>query len=235
MKEEKIPDKITWEEYACITSRITAASQTKHSYNIAMYTITIAIIGVALECKNAWLFLLPYVVLFSFHRIIQNERYRINKYDAYLAIYSEDRWERNYKAFHMNLEQSYAEHPHGITKSRFVRVSALHLSAVCSLMAIFMWVYNVTFIDGELDLNRLISNTSIFDCFLVVIAVLLFFIMIFWCKNATDSMSTRDKYIEQIKQQKTSSDEVEEQSAEIKERNQQSDVLKGTSVIRGTT
>lgn len=238
MKEETIVEKITWEEYACITNRIMTAIQVKHAYNVAMYTITIAIIGFALESKNAWLFLLPYIVLFSFHRLIQNERYRINKYDAYLAVYSKDGWEQNYKTFHMNLEQCYNRHPHGITKSKMVRVSALHLGFMCSVMAILMGGYNIISIESGVDLNRWISNTTFFDWLLGLAAVVLFVVMIFWCKNANDSMYTRDKYIEQIKKlilmeeddQKVSSNETMIEN----DLNKQEHVIKDDSVMKET-
>lgn len=204
MDNEQKQRKIKWEEYACITNRITTSFQVKHSYNIAMYTITIAIIGYALETKNAWLFLLPYVVLFSFHRIIQNERYRINKYDAFLAVYSDDIWEQEYKEFHDNLKQCYRIHEHGITTSKFVRVPALHLGFVCSVMSISMQVYNLVYINGRYDLNCLVTDYTLGDLFLLVVACVLLILIFLWCKNANNSIATREKYIEQIKQQKKS-------------------------------
>lgn len=198
MDKERNVKKITWEEYACITSRIMTSFQIKHSYNIGMYTITIAIIGFALETQNAWLFLLPYVVLFSFHRIIQNERYRINKYDAFLAVYSNDVWEQEYKEFHDNLKQSYKVHVHGITTNKLVRVPALHLGLVCSVMSIFMQAYVMVSTGEGYDLNRLITHYTLGDIFLIAVAFGLWILIFFWCKNANDSMATREKYIEQI-------------------------------------
>jgi len=201
MNKDETFEKITWEEYTCITNRITSSFQVKHSYNIAMYTITIAIIGFAVETKNAWLFLLPYIVLFSFHRIIQNERYRINKYDAFLAVYSDDVWEQGYKEFHDNLKKTYTVHTHGITTSKLVRVSALHLGLVCSMMSIFMRAYNLVCTGEGYDLNLLVKNCTLGDVFLLVAALGLLVLMFFWCKNANDSIATREKYIRQIKLQ----------------------------------
>lgn len=192
---------ITWEEYACITNRIIAAYQVKHSYIIAMYTITIAIVGYAIQAKNAWLFLLPYIVLFSFQRLIQNERYRINKFDAFLAVYSEDIWEREYKEFHDNLKLSYRVHEYGIITSKFVRVPALHLGVACSGMAILMQVYSLVYTSEGYDLNRLITHWTFWDILLLTIACVLLILIVIWCKNANDSEATRAKYIEQIRQQ----------------------------------
>lgn len=202
MDNEQEVRKITWEEYTCITNRIIASFQVKHSYNIAMYTITIAIIGYAIQAKNAWLFLLPYVVLFSFHRLIQNERYRINKYDAFLAVYSKDIWEREYKEFHDNLKLTYRVHEYGIVTSKLVRVPALHLGLVCSVMSIVMQMYNLVYTDEGYDLNRMVTQCKLGDLFLLIVACVLLILIFIWCKNANDSEATREKYIEQIKRQK---------------------------------
>ena len=55
-------------EYNALRSEILNLISIQNTYIIAMYTITITILGFGLQTQNSFLFLLPYIVLFSFQK-----------------------------------------------------------------------------------------------------------------------------------------------------------------------
>lgn len=71
----------------------------QNTYIVAMYTITITIIGIGLERKSNVLFLLPYIILFSFQCIISAKKDGYIRIAAYIAVYLEERdgWEKQYQ------------------------------------------------------------------------------------------------------------------------------------------
>lgn len=55
---------IHYNQYAPLKAEMQEIVAIQSNYIIAMYTITVAIIGIGLQFDNVWLLLLPYVVLF---------------------------------------------------------------------------------------------------------------------------------------------------------------------------
>lgn len=83
-----------WEEYVVHNESIRNMEVIKETYVIAMYTITFATIGIGIQVQNPILFLLPYLILFPFQRIIQNKNCNIQKRAALIAVFGEDIWEK---------------------------------------------------------------------------------------------------------------------------------------------
>ena len=75
------------EEHLSLRSEIISLVEIQNNYIIAMYTITIALITLAIQQKNVWIYLLPYVILFSFQRIILAKRDIMLRIAAYIAVF----------------------------------------------------------------------------------------------------------------------------------------------------
>ena len=178
------------EEYTAIKQEISATINIQHNYIIAMYTITAAFIGCAIEFDSLWLFIIPYLVLISFQRIVDVKKYHSLKLTAFLAVYSNDIWESNYTYFEEKvLSPTYAKSVLG--KFRIVRVSSLHLGALCTILCVGRAVLSL--MDNSTnDIARLVV-----PC---IISVLLFFFLIYWCSDALDSYATRKKYVKAFKE-----------------------------------
>ena len=86
-------------EYTMLKQEIISLVEIQNTYIIAMYTITITILGVAFERKSQILFLLPYIILFSFQRIISAKRDGMLRIASYIAVYLEEGtgWESIYE------------------------------------------------------------------------------------------------------------------------------------------
>lgn len=89
---------IHYNQYAPLKGEMQEIVAIQSNYIIAMYTITVAIIGIGLQFDNVWLLLLPYVVLFSFQRIIQAKKDVMLRIAAYISVFLDgpDGFEKNY-------------------------------------------------------------------------------------------------------------------------------------------
>ena len=87
-----------YNQYASLKTEMQEIVAIQSNYIIAMYTITVAIIGIGLQFDNVWLLLLPYVVLFSFQRIIQAKKDVMLRIAAYIYVFLDgpDEFEKNY-------------------------------------------------------------------------------------------------------------------------------------------
>lgn len=85
-------------EYTMLKEEILGLISSSDNLIIAMYTITIAILAVAFETNNCLLFLLPFIVLFSFQGVLNRKRDNMVKLAAYIAVYLEEEkgWESKF-------------------------------------------------------------------------------------------------------------------------------------------
>ncbi len=195
------------EEYTSISSKINSLANMLETYIIAMHTITIAIIGFALDRGNPWLYILPYIILISFQRIIDVKKYNLLKFSAYLACFSDDIWESNYLSIEDKLfKPTYTKATIG--RLRIVRISSLHLGLLCSLLSIIA-VFTNNFTEF-VSINAI----EIRDFVLVLSSILLFIFMMYWTRDALDSSKTLKKYIKHIKEVRADIENAEEKKSE---------------------
>lgn len=83
-------------EYLSLRSEIISLVDIQYNYILAMYTISIALISLAIQQQNEWIFLLPYIVLFSFQRVISAKRNIMIRIAAYIAVFLDEEfgWEK---------------------------------------------------------------------------------------------------------------------------------------------
>lgn len=82
-------------EYTMLKEEILGTISACDNLVIAMYTITIAVLAIAFETDNYFLFLLPFIILFSFQGVLNRKRDNMVKLAAYIAVYLEEEkgWE----------------------------------------------------------------------------------------------------------------------------------------------
>lgn len=191
------------EEYNSLRAEVLGIIDITQNYIIAMYTISIAILTLAVQQQNPWLFLLPYVVLFSFQRIISAKKDIMVRIAAYIAVFLDEDfgWEKNYKEI---FEKTTVKHNATNKFSNMMnaisgRISSLQIGVVCSVGCIIMNLYGVYEIvrNSTSDTNVLdkISPMNMFSC---VCALLLLAALREWCKNSLNTMQRREQYIESL-------------------------------------
>lgn len=180
------------DEISYISNQISVLNTSKENYIIAMYTITIMIIGFALEYKNNILFILPYLILFSFQRIIDSKKYNSLKYCAYLASFTDVGWERFFDFIEDEIfKPSYDETI--ISRLKLVRVSSLHLGLICSLLC------SISVVTESFSIYPFTQTVTNSGWILIGLAWFLFFLMIIWTWNALDSRKARKRYVNDFK------------------------------------
>ena len=192
----KIKDKLSTKEYSAIKNEIQAMINIQQTYVIAMYTLFAVFIGLALDYRNPWILLIPYVVLIPFQRIIDAKKAISMKLSAFLSVYADDVWETNYNYFEETVfSPTYKKSYFG--KKRIIRVSSLHLGAICSCFCIIRCILNLYKNRGN---NTNLVSDSYVPC---LVAVLLLVFMYYWCSDALDAYKLRQKYVEAlVKEQK---------------------------------
>lgn len=78
------------EEYSAIKAEINGLEAIINTYIIAMVTVAATIIGWGLDKQNSWLYLLAYMIIFSFQRVIDQKRRQSVKLSSFLAVYAND-------------------------------------------------------------------------------------------------------------------------------------------------
>ena len=185
-------------EYTMLKQEIISLVELQNTYIIAMYTITITIFGVAFERKSHILFLLPYIILFSFQRVISAKRDGILRIAAYIAVYLEEGkgWESSYE----KVVDKTTKESNGKEKfSRFMniitgRISSLQLGALCSIASIIMCCYN-----KGITLSN-IYDLKLTDSLVLIAAIVLFAVLYYWTKDVLKSK--RQRYIESLENAK---------------------------------
>lgn len=146
------------EEYSSLRAEIIGIVDIIQNYIIAMYTITIAILTFAIQQQNQWLFLIPYVVLYSFQRIIAVKKDIMVRMAAYIVVFldGEFGWEKNYSdicketTFKHNASEKFSKLKNIVSG----RISSLQLGAVCSVGCVIMSIYDI-FKNGIVSANIL--------------------------------------------------------------------------------
>ncbi|NSF39953.1 hypothetical protein [Blautia wexlerae] len=176
-------------EYSALRQEILNLITIQNTYIIAMYTITITILGIGIERKSSILLLLPYVILFSFQRIIAAKKDSYLRVAAYIAVYLEDGdgWEWRYKKI--------SENTIGIQKAnkkKFVikdiisgRISSLQLGLLCSSMSIGMCLIE--------NCKKILTMSNLT---IVILSIALFVSLCYFCKDTLETMKKRDNYIQ---------------------------------------
>ena len=189
---------ITDKEYTSLQNEIISIHQRKDGYEIACYTITITLFGFALQLKNEWLFLLPYLILFPIQRIISNKQAQATIISAYLAVFSDDTWEKYYTELHEGLYKNDSIITK-ISRLKIMRVSTLYLSMLSTLFCITINIYNYWFLNGRFPFLKDISM----DRFLPsVVSIFLFVMMGKYTLDALKSGERREDYIKKFNAKK---------------------------------
>ena len=195
------------EEYNSLRTEIIELVNIQNNYIIAMYTITIAILSLAIQQENEWLFLLPYVILFSFQRIISAKNDGMLRIAAYIAVFLDENvgWEKNY------------EQITGVAKttgrdkfSKFMnvisgRISSMQLGVVCSIGCAITCVKKI---GGDIDSW---SNLNFWEVLPIVVALFLFGSLREWCKGTLKNMEIRKEYIKNLEILKSQIEKNEEE------------------------
>lgn len=129
-------------EYNALRAEVLNLISIQNTYIIAMYTITVTILGIGLQTQNSLLFLLPYTVLFSFQRTISAKRDGYLRIAAYIAVYLEkgSGWESRYETIVRSIQpvpNSKNNKLLSIGKNIILgRISSLQLGVICSIASI---------------------------------------------------------------------------------------------------
>lgn len=190
-------------EYTSLRAEIISLVEIQYNYILAMYTISIAIISLAIQQQNEWIFLLPYIILFSFQRVISAKRNIMLRIAAYIAVFLDEDfgWEKNYNEIVDNtLNKHNSTEEYSDFKNVYSgRISSLQLGLVCSLGCIVLGVVHILENKGWNSLNNIVlSDISFLDMFPIVCAILLFCGLLDWCKGSLKAMDIRNKYIESL-------------------------------------
>lgn len=180
-------------EYTMLKQEIISLVELQNTYIIAMYTITITILGVAFERKSEILFLLPYVVLFSFQRIISVKRDGMLRISSYIAVYLEEGegWESKYEEIFNRTTRRSRKRFSKFTNIFIGRISSLQLGLLCSASSIIMHFYNKIKL---LNLNSL----ELQDVLVVLSSIILFTCLNYSVKDIFKSK--RKQYIRILKE-----------------------------------
>lgn len=192
-------------EYLSLRSEIISLVDIQYNYILAMYTISIALISLAIQQQNEWIFLLPYIVLFSFQRVISAKRNIMIRIAAYIAVFLDEEfgWEKNYNDI---VENTLKKHNNKKKFSKFKniisgRISSVQLGIVCSVGCFIVSVNHILENhDWESLKNIILSEIPFVEMIPVICAILLLMAIMDWSRGAIDAMEVRNKYIESLTQ-----------------------------------
>ena len=195
------------EEYTSLRSEIISLVDIQYNYILAMYTISIAIISLAIQQQNEWIFLLPYIVLISFQRVISAKRNIMIRIAAYIAVFLDGDfgWEKNYNDI---IDNTLKKHNNKKKFSWFKniisgRISSLQLGIVCSMGCIIVSMNHILENNHWDSVRNIIwSDVRLIEIVPVIGAIALLAYLMDWSRGAVDAMEVRDKYIESLTQYK---------------------------------
>ena len=191
-------------EYEVLKSEIIQLNNIEQNYIIAMYTITIAILGFAIERgTNEWIYLLPYVILISFQRIISAKKYHRLKLAAMITVYFDDLWENNYQKIENVFSKTYDKKR--LKHSIIIRVSSIHLAFICSMLCMGENLYKIFLVKIEKGTFTINYRPEVFliDFLPSIVAITLFIFQCIWSRNALDAPKVREKYIAALQKEKS--------------------------------
>lgn len=187
------------EEYNSLRAEILGLINIQNNYIVAMYTITIAILSLAIQQQNEWLFLLPYVILFSFQRIISAKNDGMIRIAAYIAVFldGEIGWEKNYSEIVNRTTNKRSDKFSKLLNVISGRISSLQLGVVCSVGCSILSVLKIK--ESEYGSWANIANLRYTYVLPIFCAILLLGSLKEWCKGALKNVSIRDQYIDALK------------------------------------
>lgn len=82
-------------EYNMLKTEIMQCVELEFNTQIAMITTVIAIFAIAIQCNNAWIFIITYLPLIFYQSIMNNKRNNRQKISAYIDVFYSDEslWE----------------------------------------------------------------------------------------------------------------------------------------------
>lgn len=180
-------------EYTMLKQEIINTSDIIVNITIAMYTISITIFVFALEFKNCYAFLFPYMILFPFQNMINRKRDGINRIAAYISVYLEKGkgWESRISK---NIVIFRGLDKHQVLVNRiwnFIigRTNSSQIGLLSTIFFLYTYANNVN-----------VKALTIENYCLLFLSVILFIILFWGNKRELSNMSTRDLYIERLKQ-----------------------------------
>jgi hypothetical protein len=129
-------------EYAALRNELVSTINIQINLTTVMYTATFVVLGLAISNSNAFLSLLPYLILFPFQGTINNKRGAMMKIGAYLNVFHEDdgQWESVYPKFNRRWKQVA---PKRRIRTRFLtRTSSSQLGVLSSGLAVYFHLAN---------------------------------------------------------------------------------------------
>ena len=198
---------VHYNQYAPLKSEMQEIVAIQSNYIIAMYTITVAIIGIGLQFDNVWLLLLPYIVLFSFQRIIQAKKDVMIRIAAYISVFLDgpDGFEKNYTKIVQKTTNRFSKKKPFSWFRNVVsgRISSLQLGALCTILCIIKYLLIER--EGRVLLFQWIENyeqITFIDTLPILSALALFALLCYRCRDALGAMRDRENYIRELKEWK---------------------------------
>ena len=180
-------------EYMTLRQEILNSINPCDTYKIAMYTITVAILGVAFSVKEPLLFMLPYIALPSFQWSINKRNENNITIAAYIAVFLEkdNGWESNNAELKkvMRLNGNFRT-PKPILSRLIGRIGSAQIGLVCSLLCILY---------SGLDLYEFTNGHIIKFSICVVLSVTLYISIRVITKDVLKLGKRKEKYIENLK------------------------------------
>lgn len=182
-------------EYTMLKQEIINTSDIIINITIAMYTISISIFVFAFEFGNYFIFLLTYMILFSFQNMINRKKDGINRLAAYIAVYLEEGngWE-SMLSDNMLVFRAYDKKL--MTNSRLWnfligRTNATQLGLFSTVFFFSSYIPKVNW-----------QAVTIADYSLMCVSVILLFLLFMSNKREFSNVSMRELYIQRLKQNK---------------------------------
>lgn len=212
------------EEYASLRSEIISLVDIQYNYILAMYTISVAIISLAIQQQNEWIFLLPYIILISFQRVISAKRNIMLRIAAYIAVFLDGDfgWEKNYNEITNNTLNKHNN------KKKFSwiknilsgRVSSVQLGIVCSVGCVIININHILEKNNWDSIKSIsINELRVVELLPTFLAFLLLVIIIHWSSGAVEAMKVREKYIDSLKQYKKNLEKNEKNNELLSQNN----------------
>jgi hypothetical protein len=118
------------------------------------------------------------------------------KLAAFIAVFGNDMWEKNFEEIENDVKKKYDKQI--LSKKKIMRISSLHLAFLCSLMCIgsnILLNYKIIFTEGKVHMNLDGKALNIFNIAPIIAAVLLFVFQLYWCRGALNSEEKRKQYV----------------------------------------
>ncbi len=124
-------------EYTSLRQELLDSINACDVYNVAMYTITITALGAAFTLNNPPLFLLPYIVLFPFQRVINKKKDATIRLGAYISVYHEcgEGWESNAFKYNAAMNKGVVKPKNESLLNKYAgRIGSVQLAILCSIL-----------------------------------------------------------------------------------------------------